>query len=63
MGLFDFIKKYKVKTTEVALKREEDYEYKSKMGVGNIRHQCLVCRADVALCYRAVQNPDCRLAG
>lgn len=34
MGLFDFIKKYKVKTTEVALKREEDYEYKSKMGVG-----------------------------
>ena len=34
-----------------------------KVGAGNIRHLCLVCRADVALCYRAVQNPDCRLAG
>ena len=39
------------------------FNFMLKQTYGNIRHLCLVCRADVALCYRAVQNPDCRLAG
>lgn len=34
MGLFDFLKKDKERTTEIALKRDSDEEAKSKIGVG-----------------------------
>lgn len=34
MGLFDFLRKDKTKTTEVALKRDDDDESKSKIGAG-----------------------------
>ena len=34
MGLFDFLKKDKAKSTEVALKRDEDDDSKSKIGAG-----------------------------
>ena len=40
MGLFDFLRKDKTKTTEVALKRDDDDESKS---IVNALNNCVIC--------------------